>query len=188
VLAGAGFANADRLKRFLEFTVEMKLRGEEGQIKEFLLGQEVFDRGAGYDPRLDPIVRVEARRLRQRLAEYYSGPGQDDPLRIEFPKGSYAPVIHTAAARNDDPGVSRRGWWKAVAGLAGTAALLAAVLPLFRPRAGQPWLAVVPAHWVWGDAAALDTVDESLAEEVTASLARDGTVAVAAWPVVIRSR
>lgn len=52
MLADPGFANADRLKRFLQFTVEMKLRGEEAQIKEFLIGCEVFDRGAGYDPRL----------------------------------------------------------------------------------------------------------------------------------------
>ena len=116
MLAGAGFANADRLKRFLEFTVEMKLRGEEGQIKEFLLGQEVFDRGAGYDPRLDPIVRVEARRLRQRLAEYYSGPGQDEPLRIEFPKGSYAPSDPCGCGGEERPGLSRRGSGKAVAG------------------------------------------------------------------------
>ena len=51
-----------------------------------VLGREVFDRGTDYDPRLDPIVRVEARRLRQRLAEYYDGRGANDPVVLTIPK------------------------------------------------------------------------------------------------------
>src|SRR4030081_597398 len=98
ILASGGFVNADRLCRFLRFTVEAKLKGEEAQIKEYVLGREVFDRDDRYDPRMDPIVRVEARRLRVKLDQYYDGPGRADPIRIEFPKGSYAPVVHSAGS------------------------------------------------------------------------------------------
>src|SRR5580698_7068597 len=85
ILESGGFVKADRLCRFLRFTVEAKLNGEEGQIKEYVLGREVFDRNGSYDPRLDPIVRVEARRLRTKLEEYYRVAGLGDAVRIEFP-------------------------------------------------------------------------------------------------------
>jgi hypothetical protein len=75
IVESGGFAKSDRLCRFLRFTVEAKLNGEESQIKEYVLGREVFDRNGDYDPRLDPIVRVEARRLRTKLEEYYSATG-----------------------------------------------------------------------------------------------------------------
>src|SRR5690348_1004057 len=93
ILASDEFNKADRLCRFLRFTVEASLNGDQEQIKEYSLGREVFDRKEDYDPRLDSIVRVEARRLRSRLEEYYGKAGQLDPIRIEYPKGSYVPVI-----------------------------------------------------------------------------------------------
>ena len=65
-------------------------------MKEYTLGVDVFDRGSDFDPRTDTIVRVQARRLRARLAEYYAGPGAADPVVIGLPKGSYA-VSFTAA-------------------------------------------------------------------------------------------
>jgi len=66
ILGSPGFQNSERLSRFLRFAVEAKLRGEGEKIKEYLIGREVFDRNEDYDPRLDPIVRVEARRLLQK--------------------------------------------------------------------------------------------------------------------------
>src|SRR5688500_14338259 len=89
ILASPGFANAGRLSRFLRFVVERTLDGEGDQLKEYRLGTEVFDRPSDYDPRLDSIVRVEARRLRSKLAEYYEGPGRADPIAIRVDKGSY---------------------------------------------------------------------------------------------------
>lgn len=89
ILASPGFANAGRLSRFLRFVVERTLDGEGDQLKEYRLGTEVFDRPSDYDPRLDSIVRVEARRLRSKLAEYYEGPGRADPVAIRVDKGSY---------------------------------------------------------------------------------------------------
>jgi TolB-like protein len=98
ILASTGFSNSGRLSRFLRFVVERTLEGEGDQLKEYRLGTEVFDRASDYDPRLDSIVRVEARRLRAKLAEYYEGPGQGDPVVIRVDKGSYTPEFTTAAA------------------------------------------------------------------------------------------
>jgi TolB-like protein len=107
ILASPGFANAGRLSRFLRFVVERTLDGEGDQLKEYRLGTEVFDRPADYDPRLDSIVRVEARRLRAKLAEYYAGPGQGDPVLIGMDKGSYSARFETAAA-GDTPAEEQR--------------------------------------------------------------------------------
>jgi TolB-like protein len=106
ILASAGFANAGRLSRFLRFVVERTLEGEGDQLKEYRLGTEVFDRPSDYDPRLDSIVRVEARRLRAKLTEYYDGPGQGDPIVIRVDKGSYTPEFTTPvpAAVDEVPG------------------------------------------------------------------------------------
>jgi serine/threonine-protein kinase len=91
--SSAIFADSQRMARFLRFAVEETLQGNGSRLKEIVIGAEVFDRGAAYDPRLDPIVRVEARRLRAKLRAYYESQGRDDQLIIEFPKGTYQPVF-----------------------------------------------------------------------------------------------
>ncbi|HKE28533.1 MAG TPA: tetratricopeptide repeat protein [Bryobacteraceae bacterium] len=93
ILASRTFQQADRLKRFISFIVEETIAGRGNQLKEFLLGMEVFGKDSRFDPRTDPLVRVQARRLRVRLARYYTDEGQDDEILIELPKGGYAPVI-----------------------------------------------------------------------------------------------
>ena len=107
ILASPGFANAGRLSRFLRFVVERTLDGEGDQLKEYRLGTEVFDRPADYDPRIDSIVRVEARRLRAKLAEYYAGPGKGDAVVIGMDKGSYTARFDAAVAP-DTPGETDR--------------------------------------------------------------------------------
>ena len=136
LLGSAGFANAGRMSRFLKFIVERTLAGEGERLKEYVIGVEVFDRDADYDPRLDAIVRVEAARLRTKLAEYYAGEGRGDAIVLSLPKGGYAPLIMPAnpplAAQNDARSVApvvvtaprvdplprhlpwRRGWLPAV--------------------------------------------------------------------------
>ena len=86
------------MSRFLRFTVDHALAGSASTIKEYLVGVEVFDRAPDYDPRVDPIVRVEARRLRTKLRAYYGSHGESDPVVIEFPKGAYAPTFRTRDA------------------------------------------------------------------------------------------
>jgi len=76
ILASRTFHQADRLKRFISFIVEETLAGRGTQLKEFVLGLEVFGKDARFDPRTDPLVRVQARRLRLRLASYYLDEGQ----------------------------------------------------------------------------------------------------------------
>jgi len=93
VLASDLFAGSPRMARFLRFTTEETLAGNAAQLKEIVIGAKVFDRDPSYDPRLDPIVRVEARRLRIKLRAYYEGPGKHDALILEFPKGRYSPVF-----------------------------------------------------------------------------------------------
>ncbi len=93
ILSSRIFARSERLARFLTFTVEQTLAGRGDDIKEFVIGVEVFDKDAKYDPRMDPIVRVEARRLREKLRKYYETDGCRDPIDIEFPTGSYAPLV-----------------------------------------------------------------------------------------------
>ena len=98
ILASRTFHQADRLKRFISFIVEETIAGRGSHLKEFLVGMEVFGKDSRFDPRTDPIVRVQARRLRSRLARYYSEEGQEDEILIEMPKGGYAPVIKPAEA------------------------------------------------------------------------------------------
>ena len=97
ILASREFASSARMSRFLRFAVERALSGQSEQLKEYVLGVEVFDRKESYDPRVDPIVRVEARRLRSKLESYYNGEGSADELIIEFPKGTYAPIFREKA-------------------------------------------------------------------------------------------
>ena len=101
ILASEPFANAGRLSRLLRYVVDRTLAGEGNQLKEYVLGLEVFDRDERYDPRLDSIVRVEARRLRAKLDEYYRNGGADDPLIIRMNKGSYVPVFEPRAPAFD---------------------------------------------------------------------------------------
>lgn len=93
ILSSAEFAQSDSLKRFLHYVVEAALEGREAELKETILGDSVFDRGNDYDPRLDPIVRVQATRLRGKLRDYYHDRGAADEIVIDLPKGTYVPVF-----------------------------------------------------------------------------------------------
>ena len=101
ILASREFARAERMSRFLRYTVELALSGQADEIKEYRVGVDVFDRKHDYDPRVDPIVRVEARRLRDKLGAYYENNGREDDIVICFEKGSYAPVFRPRAASTD---------------------------------------------------------------------------------------
>lgn len=93
ILTSSTFVRSKRLGRFLRFTVEQCLEGRQGALKEYLVGVEVFNKLETFDPRIDSIVRVEARRLRSKLERYYQTEGRDDGIVIQFRKGSYVPQI-----------------------------------------------------------------------------------------------
>lgn len=89
ILASPTFANAPILSRLLRYLVEQTLGGRAEDLKEYSIGIEVFGRGPGFDPRTDTIVRVQARRLRLKLEEYYARHGQGSSIVVEVPKGRY---------------------------------------------------------------------------------------------------
>jgi tetratricopeptide (TPR) repeat protein len=94
ILKSPALASSPSLCRFLRFIVEETLACRHGSIKEYSLGVKVFGRGDDFNPRLDPIVRVQARNLRARIAKYYATEGVTDAIFIELPKGTYVPVFH----------------------------------------------------------------------------------------------
>ena len=91
ITGSSGFVKAERLNRFLRLVVEETLNGRGDQIKEYVIGTEVYGRRPDYDPRTDATVRVEAAKLRKRLSEYYDSEGRDDAVVIYIPKGHYRP-------------------------------------------------------------------------------------------------
>src|SRR5690349_10365824 len=93
ILRSRTFIQSHRIRRFLQFVVEECLLGQHHRLKEYLIGLEVFNRREAFDPRVDSIVRVEARRLRAKIEEYYLTEGREDELRILLRKGSYVPVF-----------------------------------------------------------------------------------------------
>jgi serine/threonine-protein kinase len=93
ILASPTFKQVDRLKRFLSFIVLESIGGRGTELKEYVIGVHVFEKEPSFDPRTDPIVRVQARRLRAKLVRYYQEDGRSDAVIIDLPKGGYAPVF-----------------------------------------------------------------------------------------------
>jgi len=93
VLASSEFSESAQLSRFLRYIVESRLADETNPLKESAIGVEVFRRGPNYDPKSDPIVRVEARRVRSRLQAYYRSDGFSDEVVLQYPCGSYVPQV-----------------------------------------------------------------------------------------------
>jgi Malectin domain len=91
VLSSQEFTRAPKLAQLLTYLCGKLFAGEASQIKEYSIGLEVFNRGASFDQDSDSIVRVEANRLRKRLAEYYAGEGASHALQITIPVGQYVP-------------------------------------------------------------------------------------------------
>jgi TolB-like protein len=182
IAGSAMFAESERLRRFLRFTVESTLGGDDGRLKEYVLGREVFDRKDGYDPRLDPIVRVEARRLRSKLSEYYSGPGRREAIRIAYPKGSYVPVFVPA----EKTGSTAPPLWRISAILIALVAL--GLLAAYAYRSVSPartsMVEVVPAQWLWPTEQGQDSSAIGLSEALDAQIADRGFARVVAWPIV----
>jgi len=96
ILGSRTFQGAEAQKKFLRYVVENVVDCQSTHIKEISIGMDVFDRGDQFDPRMDTIVRVEARKLRTRLNRYYETEGASDPIRILFPARGYTPSFQFA--------------------------------------------------------------------------------------------
>ncbi len=198
ICASSGFAQAESLRKLLRHIVEKSLSGKGFELKEYSIGVEVFGRAEDFDPRQDAIVRVQVRKMRQRLEEYFaSDPGKLEEIRIHIPKGTYVPTIERVVVAEPLPvseptpvvprQVPPRFWHRK--------ALIAAVLatlpfaawgvwrfeqPLGSASGQQPAsIAVLPFVNLSGDQSQ-DYFGEGLAEEILDRLARTPGLRVAA--------
>jgi hypothetical protein len=96
IIQSTTFRNALTLQQLLQFVVDKTLAGNTEGLKEYTIGVEAFGRKQDFDPKTDPIVRVQIHRLRQKLKEYYETEGCHDPIWIEIPKGHYLPSFEGA--------------------------------------------------------------------------------------------
>jgi len=96
IQAWPGLARSPQLARFLNYIVTARLSGGEAGIKAYSIAVDVFGRPQSFDPQSDPIVRVQARRLRAALEEYYAGEGSGETVRFYLPVGRYVPEFRFA--------------------------------------------------------------------------------------------
>jgi hypothetical protein len=131
ILASEGFRTSAQLGSFLRYVVEAARAGRAASLKGYTIGVEALGRDPSFDPQVDPIVRVEATRLRRALERYYAGVGSDDPLIIDLRRGTYVPIIMRRIA----PASPRRMPWSVGLALGTHWRALAAIL-LFGAMAG----------------------------------------------------
>ncbi|MBB5575480.1 MULTISPECIES: tetratricopeptide repeat protein [Rhizobium] len=103
ILSSEEFLAPERGRRFLEYVVEETLAGRADYLKAYTIAQEVFTRDASFDAQNDPVVRIEAGRIRRGLERYYLVAGHDDRIVITIPKGAYIPCFRYAAAAEMRP-------------------------------------------------------------------------------------
>ena len=134
VLASQLFTRAPSLKRMLRFICERTLAGDVASIKEYTVAVEALGRPDGFNPKRDPIVRVEAHRLRKRLADYYAAEGASHPIRIALEPGQYIPRFHSVAPLSETPlpppAAPRRSWRSPLVATAAALLLTLALWPL----------------------------------------------------------
>jgi PAS domain S-box-containing protein len=103
MVASESFRTSPRLAAFLRFVIEAALRGESAHLKGYTIAVEALGRSGDFDPQRDPIVRVEAGRLRRVIRHYYAGPGAKDLLVIDVPRGHYIPTFRYRRAEQALP-------------------------------------------------------------------------------------
>src|ERR1700744_4132336 len=110
ILASRIFVQSNRLSEFLRYTVETTLAGEGKTLKEYVIGTEVYGRRSPYSPSSDSIVRSEARRLRQKLKQYYESNGKSDSVYIYYRPGSYVPVFRRGESQKSLASATERAF------------------------------------------------------------------------------
>lgn len=105
-MASEALRASPQLVSFLRYVVTTTLAGHADRIKGYTIATEALGRNADFDPQKDPIVRVEASRLRRALHRHYAEDGADDAIVISLPRGSYVPAFEVRARRDDPPAAS----------------------------------------------------------------------------------
>ena len=98
VVSSDHLSKSPQLANFLRFVVEEQLAGHGSRLKAYTIAADALGRDSNFDPQNDPIVRVEAGRLRRALDHYYANGGCNDPVVIELPRGHYVPVFRANTA------------------------------------------------------------------------------------------
>ena len=136
ILASAAFAGGERPSRLLSFLVTESLEGRAAQLKESVIAVAVLGRAPDFDPKMDPIARVEVSRLRTRVELYYGSEGKEDPIRITLPKGSYRPLFeYRERPLEPQPEKPSRPSTRSVLGVCALAVALGGAMFWFQPRA-----------------------------------------------------
>ncbi len=179
ILRTERFQRAPRLSQFLRYVVERSQDPGDESLKEYAIAVDVFDRPTTFDPRVDTIVRVQARRLRERLAAYYAEEGRVQRVRIEIPSGGYAPRFRVVSgpARNDGESEGWLSWLGGDKGAVGygVAGVVLAALGLVA-AIGPPGESEVIARPL--QARPLTTLG---GQELQPDLSPDGEMAVFVW-------
>ena len=150
------FEASQRNRRFLRYVVEEALAGRANRIKAYSIATIALGRGEDFDPQIDPIVRIEAHRLRRALEYYYITVGKDDRIRIDIPKGSYVPAFHSVEAGETGSGpVIERAVEKQIAAQSG----------------GPPTVLVTPFEAEF-DQTAYPNLTRSFTRQIVAGLSR----------------
>jgi TolB-like protein/tetratricopeptide (TPR) repeat protein len=192
--ASPEFEVPPRAKKFLRYIVEETLAGRADRIKAYTVGIEVFERDPGFDAQSDPVVRIEAGRLRRALERYYLIAGLSDPVVISVPKGGYVPHFELRATQQavsprpavpppekaSAPAPQRRMLWLGAGAAASTAFLIGISLwnsprnvskPTIETSPAVPTIAVMPFANL-GDLPEAKIYAEGLTEEVMSQVAR----------------
>lgn len=184
ILCSHAIGGSDQLKRLLRLVVERTLNGRPELLKEYNLGLEVFQRPPDYDPKIDPIVRVQARRLRSKLDEYYASEGAYDSLVIQIPKGAYVSVFEARKSAAPAPDIKpvpdikpmRQRVWLAAAGVAVLLSILV-VARVARDNVAAPAeirrsIAVLPLQ-MFTEGGSRGHIANQIAEVLTTELAKN---------------
>ena len=155
ILNSGPFHQSQRRQRFLEYLVNETLAGRGERLKGYNVALEVFDRPETFDPTVDPLVRIEAARLREKLREYYGTDGQGDPIHIDLPKGTYTPQIEFRQAASPNP-------W-----------------PAFTPLSEKASIAVLPFESIGNDPR-WDRFADGITEDIVTDLAHSKDLFVVA--------
>ena len=145
ILNSGPFHQSQRRQRFLEYLVNETLAGRGERLKGYNVALEVFDRPETFDPTVDPLVRIEAARLREKLREYYGTGGQGDPIHIDLPKGTYTPQIEF---RHDDAPRRRIARWRAIGRRQLAVFVAVALVVVSGAWFGLQWFKAPPTHEV----------------------------------------
>lgn len=163
ILTSPQFLNSPNLQNFLRFIVEKTLAGEAAEIKGYTVATQVLGRNTDFDPNLDPIVRIQASRLRRALEQYYRSPGKNDPVLIDMPRGAYVPRFRCSFPQKGADRVDSKTPHESILALP-----------------SGPSVAVMPLLNLTGDRKQ-EYFIEGLAEELTSELARYQDLRVIAY-------